>query len=87
MFGVFINLGLLYWKRHDHPMNLVLLSTFTLLESFTLGILCAYVNNTIVIQALYAELFPTMSGRTLTSILQVDYPRNFHGLDCLHFPI
>ncbi|KAF9784376.1 UPF0005-domain-containing protein [Thelephora terrestris] len=56
MIGVFINLGLLYWKRHNHPANLILLSTFTLLEAFTLGIVCAYVNNTIVIQALLITL-------------------------------
>jgi hypothetical protein len=56
MFAVFVNLGLLYWKRHQHPLNLFLLSTFTLLEAFTLGILCAYVDNTIVIQALLITL-------------------------------
>lgn len=69
MFGVFINLGLLYWKRHAHPLNLVLLSTFTLLEAFTLGILCAYFDNTIVIQALYVIISsPTVSTYgTLTS--------------------
>ena len=60
MFGVFVNLGLLYWKRHQHPLNLVLLSTFTLLESFTLGVLCAYFDNTIVLQALYVRLPPTL---------------------------
>lgn len=59
MFGVFINLGLLYWKRHNHPLNLILLSTFTFLEAFTLGILCAYFDNVIVLQALCARLFPS----------------------------
>jgi len=66
MFGVFINLGLLYWKRHQHPLNLVLLSTFTLLESFTLGILCAYFDNTIVLQALYVRLPVAVRDRDLT---------------------
>jgi hypothetical protein len=56
MFGIFINLGLLFWKRHEHPLNLILLSTFTLLEAFTLGVMCAYVNNTIVLQALLITL-------------------------------
>ena len=56
MFGVFINLGLLYWKRHAHPLNLVLLSTFTLLEAFTLGILCAYFDTAVVLQALCVRL-------------------------------
>ena len=39
LFGTLINLGLLYWKRHSHPINFVLLSTFTLMEAFTLGVL------------------------------------------------
>ena len=86
MFGVFINLGLLYWKRHQHPLNLVLLSTFTLLEAFTLGILCAYVDNTIVIQALYVKSFP-LPWLDLDIITQVDYVGGVLGLDSLHFSI
>src|ERR1700722_15219232 len=31
LIGTLINLGLLYWKRHSHPLNYVLLSTFTLM--------------------------------------------------------
>lgn len=53
MFGTLINLGVLYWKRHSHPLNLVLLSTFTVMEAFTLGVLVAFVDNLIVLQALY----------------------------------
>jgi protein lifeguard len=52
MFGSFINLGLLYWKRHSHPANLVLLSTFTLCEAFTLGVLTAFYDNKVVLKAL-----------------------------------
>jgi FtsH-binding integral membrane protein len=54
LFGTLINLGLLYWKRHDHPLNFVLLSTFTLLEAFTLGVTVAFFDTQIVLQALYA---------------------------------
>jgi protein lifeguard len=51
-----VNLGLLYWKRHSHPLNLVLLSTFTLLEAFTLGVVIAFFDNVIVLQALSAMI-------------------------------
>jgi len=66
MFGVFINLGLLYWKRHQHLLNLVLLFTFTLLESFTLGVLCAYFDNKVVLQALYVRCSVAVRDRDLT---------------------
>lgn len=53
MFGTLINLGLLYWKRHSVPANYILLSTFTLLESFTLGVVMAFYDNRLILQALY----------------------------------
>jgi len=56
LFGTLINLGLLYWKRHSHPANLVLLSTFTLFEAFTLGVTVAFFDNVIVLQALLITL-------------------------------
>ncbi|KAK1219932.1 hypothetical protein PQX77_017326 [Marasmius sp. AFHP31] len=52
LFGTLINLGILYWQRHTHPWNFVLLSTFTLLEAFTLGVVVAFYDNLIVLQAL-----------------------------------
>ncbi|KAF9527330.1 glutamate binding protein [Crepidotus variabilis] len=52
LFGTLINLGLLFWKRHSHPWNFVLLSTFTLMEAFTLGVAISFYNQTIVLQAL-----------------------------------
>jgi len=56
LFGTLVNLGLLYWKRHSHPINLVLLSTFTLMEAFTLGVVTAFFDNVIVLQALLITL-------------------------------
>ncbi|EIW83420.1 hypothetical protein CONPUDRAFT_164373 [Coniophora puteana RWD-64-598 SS2] len=41
-FTTIVNLGLLYWKCRIHLFNPVLLSTFTLLEAFTLGIVTAF---------------------------------------------
>ncbi|KAF7325579.1 hypothetical protein MKEN_00407500 [Mycena kentingensis (nom. inval.)] len=32
LIGTLVNLILLQWKRHSHPLNLVLLSSFTILE-------------------------------------------------------
>ncbi|CDO75649.1 hypothetical protein BN946_scf184941.g2 [Trametes cinnabarina] len=52
LFGTLINLGLLFWKRHSHPLNLVLLSTFTLMEALTLGFMTAFFDTVIVLQAL-----------------------------------
>ena len=52
LFGTLVNLGLLYWKRHSEPLNYVLLSTFTLLEAFTLGVMTAFFDNETVLQAL-----------------------------------
>lgn len=52
MFLTFVNLGVLFWKRHAHPTNLILLSTFTLLEAFTLGVAMAFVDNVVILQAL-----------------------------------
>ncbi|KAF8893485.1 inhibitor of apoptosis-promoting Bax1-domain-containing protein [Infundibulicybe gibba] len=42
--------------RHSHPLNLVLLSTFTLMEAFTLGVVVAFYDNAIVLQALLITL-------------------------------
>jgi len=56
LFGTLINLGVLYWKRHSHPLNFALLTTFTLMEAFTLGIVVAFYENIIVIQALLITL-------------------------------
>ncbi|EMD37324.1 hypothetical protein CERSUDRAFT_65023 [Gelatoporia subvermispora B] len=56
LFGTLVNLGLLYWKRHSHPINLVLLSTFTALEAFALGVMVAFFDNILVLQALLITL-------------------------------
>ncbi|KAJ7647191.1 glutamate binding protein [Roridomyces roridus] len=56
LFGTLVNLGLLHWKRHHVPWNFALLSTFTLMESFTLGIVMAFYDNKIILQALIITL-------------------------------
>ncbi|KAI0044224.1 UPF0005-domain-containing protein [Auriscalpium vulgare] len=52
LFGTLVVLGLLYWKRHSHPLNIGLLTLFTLMEAFTLGVVTAFYDNVIVLQAL-----------------------------------
>ncbi|KIJ68051.1 hypothetical protein HYDPIDRAFT_83929 [Hydnomerulius pinastri MD-312] len=76
LFGTLVNLGLLFWKRHSHPLNLVLLSTFTLMEAFTLGVVTAFYDNIIVLQALLITL-GVFLGLTLFT-LQSKY--DFSGL-------
>ncbi|KAH7888935.1 UPF0005-domain-containing protein [Phlebopus sp. FC_14] len=76
LFGTLINLGLLFWKRHSHPLNLVLLSTFTIMEAFTLGVATAFYDNVIVLQALLITL-GVFLGLTLFT-LQSKY--DFSGL-------
>jgi hypothetical protein len=56
LFGTVINLGILFWKRHSHPWNLLFLSTFTVLEAFTLGVGVAVYDSTLVLQALLITL-------------------------------
>ncbi|KAG8214112.1 UPF0005-domain-containing protein [Butyriboletus roseoflavus] len=76
LFGTLVNLALLFWKRHSHPLNLVLLSTFTVMEAFTLGVLTASFDNVIVLQALLITL-GVFLGLTLFT-LQSKY--DFSGL-------
>ncbi|KIK79131.1 hypothetical protein PAXRUDRAFT_834250 [Paxillus rubicundulus Ve08.2h10] len=76
LFGTLVNLGLLFWKRHSHPLNLVLLSTFTAMEAFSLGVLTAFFDNIIVLQALLITL-GVFLGLTLFT-LQSKY--DFSGL-------
>ncbi|TDL26082.1 UPF0005-domain-containing protein [Rickenella mellea] len=56
LFGTLVVLGLLYWKRHSHPLNLVLLSVFTVFEAFTLGVVMSFYDNVVILQALIITL-------------------------------
>ena len=52
LIGTLVNLLVLYWKRHTHPWNLILLSTFTLMEAFTIGVAISFYPDVLVLQAL-----------------------------------
>jgi len=54
--GSFVNLGLLYWKRYSHPLNLGLLASFTVFEAFTVGVAVAHYETQVVLQALLVTL-------------------------------
>jgi len=56
MIGSLVSLGFLWWKRHSHPINLVLLTVFTFFEAFTLGIVVGFYDQVVVLQALLITL-------------------------------
>ncbi|KAJ6489852.1 UPF0005-domain-containing protein [Mycena sanguinolenta] len=74
--GTLVNLGVLHWKRHSHPLNFVLLSTFTLLEAYTIGFAVAFYENAVVLRALMITL-AVFIGLTLFT-LQSKY--DFDGM-------
>jgi FtsH-binding integral membrane protein len=48
MLGSLVALFGVYWKRHEHPLNLVLLGLFTLLEAVMIGSVTSYYESRIV---------------------------------------
>ncbi|KAJ1954164.1 hypothetical protein GGI12_005854 [Dipsacomyces acuminosporus] len=56
LFGSILSLVGVWWKRHSHPANIVLLSTFTLLEAYVLGAATAFYSTSLVLQALAITL-------------------------------
>lgn len=67
MIGSLVTMGFLYWKRHSHPTNILLLSLFTVLESVSLGTVITYVDQKIVLQAMVITAF-TFFGLTLFTL-------------------
>lgn len=56
MLGSLVSLGFLWWKRHSHPTNMILLSVFTFFEAFTLGIVVGFYDQVVVLQAIIITL-------------------------------
>lgn len=48
MIGSFVSLFFVYWKRHHHPANLILLGLFTLFEATMIGLAVSYYESRIV---------------------------------------
>lgn len=49
MLGSLASLGGVYWKRHQHPANLILLGLFTMFEAMLVGTVTSYTDSRIVI--------------------------------------
>lgn len=64
MIASIVTMGFLFFKRHSHPLNFVLLGLFTTFEAFSLGLIVSYVSQKVVLQALIITLF-TFLGLTL----------------------
>lgn len=57
--NLFASIGFMvaaFFKARSYPVNLALLGGFTVFESFTLGIACAFVESTVVIEAILLTL-------------------------------
>lgn len=67
MVGSLATMGVLYFKRHSHPTNIILLGLFTVLESLSLGTVITYVDQKIVLQAMVITAF-TFFGLTLFTL-------------------
>lgn len=48
MLGSFASLFGVYWKRHQHPANLILLGLFTIFEAMLVGTITSYYESRIV---------------------------------------
>ncbi|KAM0754910.1 hypothetical protein T439DRAFT_283945 [Meredithblackwellia eburnea MCA 4105] len=57
MFGAVAAMLGVYWKMHSHPLNIILLGVFTVLEAITVGSVVSYFNTTVVLQALIITTF------------------------------
>ncbi|KAL7424507.1 hypothetical protein Q5752_000191 [Cryptotrichosporon argae] len=62
--GSLVSLGGVWWKRHEHPANLIILGVFTLFESLSIGLVTSFTESRIVVQALLITL-GVFTGLTL----------------------
>jgi len=72
----FVLLLVLIWKRRSHPLNLILLSAFTLTEAVCIGVVVSFYDTVLVLQALLITLgiFLALTVYTLQS------SRDFSGM-------
>ena len=45
-----------FFKARSYPINLILLGGFTICESYTLGVACAFIESSILIEAILLTL-------------------------------
>lgn len=63
MFGAIGAMLAVFWKRHSHPLNIILLGLFTVLEAITIGSVVSYYSDTVVLQALVITTFVFVRSR------------------------
>lgn len=54
--GTFVFLGLTFWKRKSHPMNLAFLAGFTAMEAYSISVIVSFYESSIVLTALVFTL-------------------------------
>ncbi|WVR09645.1 hypothetical protein IAU60_006718 [Kwoniella sp. DSM 27419] len=64
LIGSMVSLFMVYWKRHHHPANLILLGIFTMFEAMMIGTATSMIEGRIVLQALFLTL-GVFAGLTL----------------------
>lgn len=65
--GSLVSIGLVYWKAHEHPLNLVFLGVFTLFEAVSLGMVVCLLDQVAVLKALIITTFVFL-GLTLYTL-------------------
>ncbi len=71
LIGSIVTMVFIFLYRHSHPLNLILLTLFTLFESFAIGVITSYADTRIVLQALIITLF-TFIGLTGFALMTAD---------------
>jgi FtsH-binding integral membrane protein len=56
LIGTFVFLGLTFWKRKSHPMNLAFLAGFTAMEAYSISVIVSFYESSIVLTALVFTL-------------------------------
>jgi FtsH-binding integral membrane protein len=82
MIGSFVTMGGVYWKRHQHPANLILLGLFTIFEAMLVGTITSFYESKIVSMSLWSQGDMLTTG--LTGLIY--HVGNLCRFDALHFP-
>lgn len=84
MAGSFVSLLGVYWKRHQHPANLVILGVFTIFESMMIGTITSYYESRIVSSFLSRIL--EMETDALGTTSTVHHCWSLYRIDIVHVP-
>lgn len=73
LFGSMGSLGLVYWKRYNHPTNLYMLGLFTTFEAVSLGALVSFLDQVVVLKAVIITTFVFLGLTLFTLQSQYDF--------------